>query len=275
MTQSEIDAKNVEFWNELCGSGLARSLGITEISPENLRRFDEAYLDFYPYLLDYIKLGNMAGKRVLEIGLGYGTLGQKMFEADADYTGLDIAIMPVKMMQHRLRMNRIPGTVIRGSIIGCPFKNDCFDFVISIGCFHHTGDVKSCVDETYNILKPGGKAIIMVYNQFSYRQWYKWPRETCLAFLRDIRFLSKINNRSTVEQRKAYDASQTGEAAPETVFSTIQQLRTMLKQYSQVKFYKENCSDLVLRNRHVISRSKLLSNLGKILGLDIYFEAIK
>ena len=271
----EINRANAEFWNELCGSNLARHLGITDHSEDSLRRFDEAYLDFYPYLLDYIKLENMAGKRVLEIGLGYGTLGQQMVEAGADYTGMDIAIMPVKMMQHRLRMNRIPGTVIRGSVIDCPFKNDCFDFVISIGCFHHTGDVKSCIDVTYNMLKPGGKAIIMVYNQFSYRQWYQWPHETCLAFLRDIGLLRKINSRSTVEQRKAYDASETGEAAPETVFSTIQQLRTMLKKYSQVKFHKENCGDLVLRNRHVISRNKLLSNLGKILGLDIYFEAIK
>lgn len=30
--QSEIDEKNAEFWNELCGSSLARSLGITEVS---------------------------------------------------------------------------------------------------------------------------------------------------------------------------------------------------------------------------------------------------
>ena len=99
------------------------------------------------------------------------------------------------MMQHRLRINKLPGIAIRGSVIDCPFKNDCFDLVISIGCFHHTGNVKSCVDETYQILKPGGKAIIMVYNQLSYRQWYKWPRETCLAFLRDIGFWKETNKR--------------------------------------------------------------------------------
>lgn len=29
MSQSEIDTKNTEFWDELCGSRLARSLGIS------------------------------------------------------------------------------------------------------------------------------------------------------------------------------------------------------------------------------------------------------
>ncbi len=44
-----IDKANAEFWNELCGTTMARSLGITDHSLESLKRFDEAYLAFYPY----------------------------------------------------------------------------------------------------------------------------------------------------------------------------------------------------------------------------------
>jgi 2-polyprenyl-3-methyl-5-hydroxy-6-metoxy-1,4-benzoquinol methylase len=272
---TEIDKANAEFWNELCGSSLARHLGITDHSEESLRRFDEAYLDFYPYLLHHVKLDNLSGKRVLEIGLGYGTLGQKLIEAEANYVGVDIAAMPVKMMQHRLRMLELPGTAVQGSVLDCPFKNKYFDFIVSIGCFHHTGNLKRCIDETFGILKPGGVTILMVYNQFSYRQWYHWPRETFLVLLRDIGLMKKSTIHISKEKRKAYDSSQSGEAAPETVFSTIRQLRTMLKQYSRVKFHKENCSDLLLFNKYFISRSKLMPNLGKIMGLDLYIEAIK
>ena len=52
--QAEIDARNAAFWDELCGSVLAEQLGITEASPENLRRFDQAYMDYYPYLPGYL-----------------------------------------------------------------------------------------------------------------------------------------------------------------------------------------------------------------------------
>ena len=33
-----LDERNATFWDELCGSSLARSLGITDASPESLER---------------------------------------------------------------------------------------------------------------------------------------------------------------------------------------------------------------------------------------------
>ena len=65
MRQSEIDRRNSEFWNELCGSTLARSLGITDHSPESLRQFDDAYLALYPYLLSIVRPDRLAAKDVL------------------------------------------------------------------------------------------------------------------------------------------------------------------------------------------------------------------
>src|SRR5437762_12834713 len=102
--QEVIDQANAEFWNELCGTGLAVHLGIKDHSQESLRRFDQYYFDFYPYLEPIIQPARMAGRPVLEIGLGYGTLGQRLADAGADYHGLDIAQKPVEMMNHRLRM---------------------------------------------------------------------------------------------------------------------------------------------------------------------------
>src|SRR5208337_2811154 len=181
--EKNIDKLNAEFWNELCGSSLARHLGIRDHSIESLQRFDEAYLGFYPYLLEEVPLKGVSGKKVLEIGLGYGTLGQKLVEAGAHYIGLDVAEGPARMMLHRLAIQNLPGTALRASILDSPFAKEEFDIVISIGCYHHTGDVKRCIDETYRILKCGGDAYIMLYNQFSFRQWRKWPMQTFFSFL--------------------------------------------------------------------------------------------
>src|SRR5829696_8405598 len=97
-TAADFDRANAEFWDELCGSTFAHALGITDHSLDSLARFDQAYLAFYPYLLRRVGLDEMAGKKVLEVGLGYGSLSQKIAEVAADYTGLDVAAGPVRMV---------------------------------------------------------------------------------------------------------------------------------------------------------------------------------
>lgn len=263
------DKANVEFWNELCGSGLAQSLGITDHSRNSLERFDQAYLEFYPYLLRLVGLDELRDRRALEIGLGYGTLGQKIVEAGARYVGLDIADTPVRMMRHRLRLSGLPGSCLRGSALSLPLPLGSMDSVISIGCLHHTGDVQRGLDEAYRVLKPGGIAVLMLYNQFSYRQWTRWPISTARALFREIGLRSGPLP-VTEAQRLMYDRATGGRAAPETVFTSIRRLRQMLGRFSRVTFHKEN-SDNFLR----IPRKVWLPWLGPCLGLDIYIRAEK
>ena len=101
-TEQKIDSQNAEFWNNLCGSWLARSLGITEASTESLRRFDQAYLKMYPYLEGYVSGEDLRGKRMPEIDLGYGSLGGLPASRGCDYYGVDIAPNAVQAMRYRL-----------------------------------------------------------------------------------------------------------------------------------------------------------------------------
>ena len=269
MGSPAIDEANARFWNELCGTGFAKSLGISDHSMASLQKFDRAYLDLYPYLLERVPAATMRGKKVLEIGLGYGTLGQKIAEAGADYTGLDIAQGPVDMMNHRLRMQGIAGKAIQGSMLQCPLPDASVDCVVSIGCFHHTGNLRRCLDETWRVLKPGGEAYVMVYNAFSYRQWAKWPLRTLRAAL------GGSDLEASEAQRKAYDAGSSGEAAPETVFTSRAQLRAMMGKFGEFEAVLENCDHLSLRGRTLFPRLALLSTVGRIVGLDIYLRAVK
>ncbi len=154
--QAEIDKANMAFWDELCGSALARRIGVTDSSPESLKRFDDWYMSYYPYLERHIPFETMSGARVLEIGLGYGTVAQRLMEHGADYNGLDIAANPVVMAQHRLRLLGKQGTVKQGSVLECPSATR-FDWAITIGCLHHTGDMARAIAEVNRVLKPGGR----------------------------------------------------------------------------------------------------------------------
>ena len=111
----------------LCGWSMARAIGITGDEREDLARFDEAYLDYYPYLARYVD-EHLAGRRVLEIGLGFGTLGQLLAERGAEYHGVDIAAEPVSLMQRRLGRYGTgfgePRRVVQASALALPYDDE-------------------------------------------------------------------------------------------------------------------------------------------------------
>ena len=178
VSQTATDTANEKFWNELCGTHLANTLGITDSSPASLKKFDDWYMDFYPYLYDHIPLRDLAGKDVLEIGLGYGTVSQLLAESGAHYSGLDIAAGPVAMSNKRLQRLGCPQAATQGSILNAPFVDASFDFIVAIGCLHHTGNLQRAIDECNRLLRPGGRLIFMVYNAYSYRRFVRARRET-------------------------------------------------------------------------------------------------
>ena len=183
MTTVDVSQRNAAFWDELCGSHLARQLGVRDASPGELARFDAAYLALYPYLLRYFQREHVEGRRVLEVGLGYGTLTEALARMGADYHGLDIAAGPVEMARHRLA--GVPGArpeqVQQGSVLELPFPDASFDLVASIGCLHHTGDLFGAIQEVRRVLRPGGRLVLMVYNRRSLRRLVAAPAGRCTA----------------------------------------------------------------------------------------------
>lgn len=274
ITQDEIDAKNAAFWNELCGTQMAKHLGVTDSSPASLKKFDDWYFGFYPYLSTHIPFRELLGKSVLEVGLGYGTVSQRLSESGANYVGLDIAAGPPAMVRHRLAQKNLAGTAVEGSILNAPFDDASFDWVVAIGCFHHTGDFKRALDESYRILKPGGKAVVMVYFAYSYRRWLKAPRSTLAQLLND-KFNQKLVDRGHDQRERAlYDASTVnGAGAPETEFFSASEVRRLTKHWNHSSFHLENIGkDGPFR---FVPRRFANKVFGPIMGLDMYMHLEK
>ena len=155
------------------GRGSPSKLGITEPSTENLARFDAAYMEMYPYLDRYLPGSESAGMRLLKDGLGYGTVSQILAARGLDYHGLDIAPGPVEMVRFRLEqlgLDDPEGRVRVGSVLEIDHPDQSFDHVVTIGCLHHTGDIGRAVKEVERVLRPGGRAMVMLYNRHSYRR---------------------------------------------------------------------------------------------------------
>lgn len=266
--QQAIDAANSAFWDEMCGSAAARMLGIASNDRASLQRYDDWYLGHYPYLDKYIEFASLRERDVLEVGLGYGTVGQKIAESGARYTGLDIAKGPVDGVNHRLAQCGLRGRATQGSILDPPFKNESFDVVVAIGCYHHTGDLRLALTNTAKLLRPHGRAVIMIYNAANYVRLILNPART-------IEHLARGGVEAASEKmRGRFDRNAQGEAAPETVLVSRGAFRRLLLGHFQTASVSiENA--IAHWPLHFIPRSFMCATIGKIAGLDLYAVATK
>lgn len=274
MNQKDISSRNSEFWNELCGTQLAKYLGISDASAESLKKFDDWYFDFYPYLFDQIPFAELKGKDVLEVGLGYGTVAQKLAQAGSNYRGLDIAAGPVDMVNHRLRQVGVLGEAVQGSILEPPFEPASFDVIVAIGCLHHTGNLKKAIENCWELLRPGGCLIFMVYYAYSYRRFRMVPAETLRYMAKELMGYRGVVGNSDAIHRAAYDANSEGGGAPHTDWVSTRSLKHICGRFSGFAARIENIDQEPPFSQ--TPRTELLqTRWPRIVGLDLYAVATK
>ncbi|MFK5920731.1 MAG: class I SAM-dependent methyltransferase [Verrucomicrobiota bacterium] len=274
MHLEETSNRNSGFWDELCGSQAAKALGVTDSSQNSLKKFDDWYFDYYPYLYTYIPFAELKGKDILEVGLGYGTVSQRIAEAGANLQGLDIAAEPVSMVNHRLEQIRQPGKAIQGSILEPPFEATSFDVIIAIGCLHHTGDLKRAIDQCWHLLKPGGSLIFMVYYAYSYRRWKMAPELTHDYLAKENTGYHGVVGESSSLDRAAYDSDSKGDSAPHTDWISKRSLRQYCDKFSSFTANLENIDQGSPFEDY--PRKKLLNTYWpSFIGLDLYATARK
>lgn len=265
---------NAAFWNEPCASKAAKMIGVTDASFESLRKFDDWYFDFYPYLNSYIPFADLKGKDVLELGLGYGTVSQKLAESACDYVGLDIAMGPVELVNHRLEQNHLVGHAECGNILEPAFREESFDFIIAIGCLHHTGNLEGAIAQCFELLRKGGTLIFMVYSAYSYRRWKMAFMPTLKYWLDELRGYRGVIGSREARERAAYDMSSEGVGAPHTDFISKRSLGSLCARFSAFSANYENVDSgfpFWFAPRKVLLRTAI----PKLVGLDLYANATK
>jgi SAM-dependent methyltransferase len=106
--------------------------------------------------------------KVLEIGCGLGTDGAQFAEAGADYTGVDLTEAAVDLARKRFELFDLPGKLQTADAENLDFADESFDLVYSHGVLHHTPETAKAVKEVHRVLRPGGRAVVMLYHRGSY-----------------------------------------------------------------------------------------------------------
>jgi len=108
------------------------------------------------------------GLKVLEIGCGLGTDGAQFAEAGADYTGVDLTEAAVDLARKRFELFDLRGKFQTADAENLSFPDESFDLVYSHGVLHHTPETGKAIQEIHRVLRPGGRAAVMLYHRDSY-----------------------------------------------------------------------------------------------------------
>jgi ubiquinone/menaquinone biosynthesis C-methylase UbiE len=108
---------------------------------------------------------------VLEIGGGLGIDLAQFASHGARVTDVDLSAGHLALAEEHFRLRGLHGRFIHHDAERLPLEDNSFDLVYSNGVIHHTPNTAKLVDEMYRVLRPEGRAIVMVYAENSLNYW--------------------------------------------------------------------------------------------------------
>jgi 2-polyprenyl-3-methyl-5-hydroxy-6-metoxy-1,4-benzoquinol methylase len=162
--ENKIDeVKN--FWSMgVCGSQFIRHYKDEDDFYRQYRAF--RYRN-EPHIKEFVPFAEMCCKEVLEIGCGLGVDGSLFAAGGAQYTGVDLTELAVRVSKRYFEMLDLPGVFQVENAEELGFRDSSFDVVYCYGVLHHTPNPAKIVHEIHRVLRPGGEAYLMLYNKHS------------------------------------------------------------------------------------------------------------
>lgn len=100
-----------------------------------------------------------SGSKILELGSGLGLLGRALKEevdGEVDYAAVELAYKPAKAGEEKGLLG------VQADIVKLPFAEDSFDVVVTNDVLEHIPDAEAAAEEIKRVLKPEGKAFVVI-----------------------------------------------------------------------------------------------------------------
>lgn len=135
---------------------------------EFFQELDEYRFDKLRYLARVVDFSAYQGKQLLEVGCGVGIDLVRFARAGAIVTGVDLADVSIDLARKNFAHHELTADlrVMNGEAL--QFEDESFDVVYAHGVLQYTADAQKMINELHRVLRPGGEAIMMVYNKYSW-----------------------------------------------------------------------------------------------------------
>ncbi len=134
----------------------ARDLGH---HPEKLFFSDDEYLNHESWIRPaFAQMGDVKGKRVLDLGCGHGMASVVLARQGARVVACDLSLEYVKEARTRAQANEVSIDFLRADGEFLPLADQSFDAVWGNAVLHHL-DLDVAGREIHRVLRPGGIAV--------------------------------------------------------------------------------------------------------------------
>jgi SAM-dependent methyltransferase len=125
---------------------------------------NNAYNALYERPASLALLGQIAGKRVLDVGCGSGAHAAALIERGASVTGIDKSAQLLAIARRRLG----PDVELAEADLNVPlgFADGSFDAILAALVMHYLEDWTLPLGEFHRVLAPGGKLVISTHHPF-------------------------------------------------------------------------------------------------------------
>lgn len=256
--QSRVKQEIQAFWKDLYHAAYAGHAETTS-STMFLAQLDQLQKLFETrehLAVTEMPIHNLEGKIVLEVGPGAGAHSSLFCHRGARMIAMDLTLDRVISTVQKFDLIPSPhkSMALQGDAENMPFPDNTFDIVYSNGVLHHTPRTDKAIEEVFRVLKPGGKAIIMLYAKYSYLYIINILlfRGILLGnIFRKGNWVGRVTEWMSNSKQTVYN--------PETKVYTATEIRKLFHQYSDINIRKGSFVFL-----HLPFIGKLIS---KILGL--------
>jgi SAM-dependent methyltransferase len=149
IARSDVEARNTSSQGLIYGPG-------------QIERYMAPPIDsVYPLEYAYALLGDVRGRKVLDLGCGSGENSFLLSRRGADVIGLDLSESLIALAKQRVHLNggtAEPLQFLSASAHHLPLPDNSVDVVFGVAILHHL-DLDQTAAEVYRVLKPGGRAI--------------------------------------------------------------------------------------------------------------------
>jgi ubiquinone/menaquinone biosynthesis C-methylase UbiE len=166
MSQPDLISRIATYWNEHI-----HDLSITTYpvgTREFFQQLDEYRYDKLNYLPRLVDFDGYKGKNLLEVGCGAGIDLVRFASGGAKVKGIDLSKTAIALASKNFEQSEKTADirVMNGECM--QFADNTFDVVYAHGVLQYTADTEKMIAEIHRVLKPGGEAIMMVYNKYSW-----------------------------------------------------------------------------------------------------------
>jgi ubiquinone/menaquinone biosynthesis C-methylase UbiE len=122
-----------------------------------------------PTLLEM--LGDLQGKKILDVGCGSGYLTVELAQTAQAVTGTDFSTKFIELCEEKYAAQTNLDFQVQDVAQALQFSNDSFDLILSKMVLQYVEDISTFARESYRTLKKNGQLLVVVDHPF-HRQFY-------------------------------------------------------------------------------------------------------